>query len=91
MSRTQGADLNAARQAAADAPDDIDAQLLIADLDVSGGHVDDAFDRLIQLIKRLPADDREQVRERLIELFTVVGTSDPRVATARRALAAALF
>jgi len=91
MSRTQGADLNTARQAAGDAPDDIDAQLLVADLDVSGGHVDDAFDRLIQLIKRLPGDERERVRERLIELFTVVGTADPRVATARRALAAALF
>jgi putative thioredoxin len=31
------------------------------------------------------------VRMRLVELFTVVGTSDPRVAQARRALASALF
>jgi len=91
MSRVDGADLNAARQAAADAPDDIDAQLLVTDLDISGGHVDDAFDRLIQLVKRLPAEEREPIRERLIELFTVVGQSDPRVATARRALAAALY
>jgi len=91
MSRVDGADLNAARQAAADAPDDVDAQLLVADLDISGGHVDDAFDRLIQLVKRLPGDEREPIRERLIELFTVVGQSDPRVATARRALAAALY
>ena len=91
MSRTAGADLQQARDAAADAPDDLAAQLLVADLDVSGGHVDDAFDRLIQLISRLPADEREGVRERLIELFTVVGLTDPRVATARRALARALF
>ncbi len=91
MSRTQGADLTAARTAAGDDPDDVAAQLLVADLDVSGGHVDDAFDRLIQLVKRLPADEREAVRERLIELFTVVGQGDPRVATARRALAAALY
>jgi putative thioredoxin len=91
MGRTQDADLTAARAAAADAPDDLDAQLLVADLDVSGGHVEDAFDRLIALVKRLDADDRERVRERLLELFTVVGAADPRVTAARRALATALF
>lgn len=91
LARTQDADLQAARKAAADAPDDLEAQMLVADLDVSGGHVDDAFDRLIQLVKRTTGDERESVRERLIELFTVVGTADPRVASARRALASALF
>lgn len=91
LARTQGADLQAARKAAADAPDDLDAQMLVADLDVSGGHVDDAFDRLIQLVKRTSDDDRERVRQRLLDLFTVVGVADPRVATARRALASALF
>ncbi len=91
LARTQGVDLQAARKAAADAPDDLDAQMLVADLDVSGGHVDDAFDRLIQLVKRTSEDDRERVRQRLLDLFTVVGIADPRVATARRALASALF
>jgi len=91
MHRTAGADLNAARKAAGDSPADVEAQLLVADLDVAGGHVEDAFDRLIQLIKRLPADEREPIRARLIELFTVVGLADPRVATSRRALAAALY
>jgi len=91
MGRTRDADLTSARAAAADAPDDLDAQLLVADLDVSGGHVQDAFDRLIELVKRLDGDDRDRVRERLLELFTVVGAGDPRVAGARRALASALF
>jgi putative thioredoxin len=91
LARTRGADLQSARAAAAQSPDDIDAQLLVADLDVSGGHVDDAFTRLIDLIKRTQADERETVRTRLLELFTVVGVADPRVATARRALASALF
>ena len=63
----------------------------VADLDVSGGYVDDAFGRLIDLIRRTADEERERVRVRLIELFTVVGASDPRVATARRALASALF
>jgi putative thioredoxin len=91
IARTRGADLNEARAAAAERPDDIDAQVLIADLDVSGGHGDDAFGRLIELVGRLAGDDRERVRVRLVELFTVVGTTDPRVAQARRALASRLF
>lgn len=91
LARTTGADLQAARKAAGDAPDDLEAQMLVADLDVSGGHVDDAFARLIELIKRTAGDERENVRTRLVELFTVVGNADPRVATARRALASALF
>lgn len=91
MRRTQGADLQTARAAAADAPDDLDAQLLVADLDVSGGHVQDAFDRLLDVIRRTAGDDRDRVRERLVELFTVVGIDDPRVAQARRSLATALY
>lgn len=91
LARTHGAELDTARRAAADAPDDVDAQLLVADLDVSGGHVEDAFARLIDLVRRTTGDDRERIRTRLVELFTVVGTDDPRVADARRALASALF
>ncbi|MGH3425295.1 MAG: tetratricopeptide repeat protein, partial [Nocardioidaceae bacterium] len=91
MQRTKDADLDAARAAAADRPEDLDAQMLVADLDVSGGHVEDAFGRLIDVVKRASGDDRERVRQRLLDLFTIVGTEDPRVATARRALASALF
>ena len=91
MARTQGVDLQQARTAAADVPEDVEAQLLVADLDVSGGHVDDAFDRLIQLVARTTESDRDRVRERLLELFVVVGSDDPRVATARRRLATALY
>ncbi len=91
LARTQNVDLPTARKAAADAPEDLEAQMLVADLDVSGGHVDDAFNRLIELVKRTAGDDRDSVRERLLELFTVVGTADPRVAAARRTLASALF
>jgi putative thioredoxin len=91
LERTKDADLQAARKAAGDTPGDLDAQLLVADLDVSGGHVQDAFDRLIEVIRGLPADERDPVRERLLELFLVVGTSDPSVAAARRALAAVLY
>lgn len=91
LDRVQGAELQAARTAAAAAPTDVDAQLLVADLDVAGGHVDDAFERLLDLFQTLPNDERAPVRERLLELFGVVGDADPRVARARTRLASLLF
>lgn len=91
LQRTQGADLHAARAAAAANPDDIAAQTLVADLDMLGGHVEDAFNRLIGLVARTSGDERNQAREHLIGLFAAVGNDDPRVLKGRQALASALF
>lgn len=91
LKRTQGADLNQAREAAAANPDDVDAQLMAADLDLLGGHVDDAFNRLIDLVRRTSEADRDTARNHLIALFGAVGNQDPRVQRARRDLASALF
>lgn len=91
LQRVQGLDLQEARAAAAAAPRDLDAQFAVADLDVSGGHVDDAFERLLDLFAVLPADERAPVRERLLELFGLVGDADPRVIRARGRLASLLF
>lgn len=91
MQRTQGADLQSARAAAASNPDDIDAHLLVADLDLLGGHVEDAFIRLIDLVRRTVEDDREKARGHLLGLFEVMGAQDERVVKARRSLMSALF
>ena len=91
MHRTRTADLAAVRKAAADAPEDVDAQMAVADMDVMGGQVEDAFRRLLDAVRGSVGDEREKVRLRLIELFDVVGPTDPRVGEARRALSAALF
>jgi putative thioredoxin len=91
MQRTAGADVQAARTAAAQTPTDITAQMLVADLDVLGGNVEDAFVRLIDTVRATEGDERNTVREHLIELFAVVGTHDERVHKARRALMSALF
>jgi putative thioredoxin len=91
LQRTQGVDLNAAREAAAANRDDIDAQTLVADLDLLGGHVDDAFDRLVDLVRRTAGDERNRVREHLLGLFAAVGNDDPRVLKGRQNLASALF
>ncbi len=91
MQRTRGVDLQAAREAAAAAPDDVEAQTLVADLDLLGGHVDDAFNRLIDLVRRTSDKERDAAREHLIGLFGAVGNDDPRVLRARQNLASALF
>ncbi|MFI2704166.1 tetratricopeptide repeat protein [Cellulosimicrobium composti] len=91
LQRTRDADLAAVRAAAADAPGDVDAQLAIADLDLLGGHVDDALGRLLDLLPGADADAKEKLRVRLLDYFEVVGTTDPRVAKARQRLAISLY
>jgi putative thioredoxin len=91
LKRTEGVDLTEARAAAAASPDDVDAQTLVADLDLLGGHVEDAFNRLVDLVRRTSDADRDTARTHLIGLFGAVGNEDPRVQRARRDLASALF
>lgn len=91
LQRTSGVDLNEARAAAAAAPDDVDAQTLVADLDLFGGHVEDAFARLVELVRRTSDKERDRAREHLLGLFAAVGNDDPRVLKGRQALASELF
>jgi putative thioredoxin len=91
LGRVQEMDPQQVRKEAAEKPGDAEAQIAAADLDLAGGHVEDAFGRLIETVGRTAGDDRETVRVRLLKLFDVVGADDPRVIAARRALARALF
>jgi putative thioredoxin len=91
LQRTQGVDPDAAREAAAAKPDDVDAQTLVSDLDLLGGQVDDAFARLVDLVRRTAGDERDRAREHLLGLFAAVGNDDPRVLRGRQNLASALF
>lgn len=90
LERVRNVDPASARVAAGD-PQDVDAQLLVADLDVLGGHVEDAFARLIDTVRITNGPERERARQHLLSLFEVVGGGDPRVVKARLALANALF
>jgi putative thioredoxin len=91
MRRTRDVDPPAARAAAAANPQDAAAQIVVADLDVLGGHVEDAFSRLIDTVRVTAADERDAARKHLVELFELVGIDDPRVQKARLKLANALF
>jgi putative thioredoxin len=89
--RVNSYDEAAARRAAAGRPDDVDAQSKVADLDLANGRVDDAFDRLLGLIRRTSGEDRDQARRHLIGLFDIFPPGDPRVAKARSTLSTLLF
>lgn len=91
LARLKGHTAADIRSAAADAPRDVDAQLLVADLDLSGGHVEDAFDRLLSVFPTADAAGRESIRLRLLDYFEIVGVDDPRVVRARSRLAALLY
>lgn len=91
LRRTMRADADAARAAAEQRPDDVAAQSLVADLDLVAGHVEQAFARLVETVRRTTGADRQAAREHLVALFDVVGPDDPRVGAARTALANALF
>ncbi|MEU5938735.1 tetratricopeptide repeat protein [Micromonospora sp. NPDC047548] len=89
--RVAGVDPQAALAAAQGASDDVEAQLLAADIEVLSGLAEQAYARLVGLVRRTAGDDREKVRQHLVSLFTIAGPDDPAVASARRALASALF
>ncbi|CAL9307059.1 MULTISPECIES: tetratricopeptide repeat protein [unclassified Streptomyces] len=91
LGRVQGMDPQQVRKNAADDPKDVPAQLAAADLDLVGGHVQDAFARLVDTVRRTTGDDRNAARVRLLELFEVIGPDDPRVVKARGDLARVLF
>ncbi len=87
MRRTKGVDVEQTLKLAAASPDSVEPQLLAADLELLGGAVDRAFDRLIALVSRLSGDERKQATDHLLGLLDLVGNEDPSVLDARRRLA----
>ena len=89
--RVNGYDEAAARRTAASSPDDVDAQSQVADLDLASGRIDEAFDRLLGVIRRTSGEDRNRARLHLIGLFDIFPPRDPRVTKARGTLSSLLF
>jgi putative thioredoxin len=72
-------------------PEDIDAQLSAADVELASQRVEKAFGRLLDVIRRTSGPDRDKARTHLVELFGLFPAEDPLVAKARRDLASALY
>jgi putative thioredoxin len=90
LARVESTDPSAVTRADA-APQDVDAQLAAADVEVASQQPERAFERLVAAVRRLTGDDRDRVRAHLVELFDLFPPDDARVTAARRALARALF
>ena len=91
MRRVSGYDPASASRDAAQRPDDPEAQIRVADIEIASGRIEEAFDRLLGVIKRTSGDARNQARVHLIELFEIFPPGDPAVKAARSRLATLLF
>jgi putative thioredoxin len=91
MRRINEADLEATQAAALERPDDVETNLLLADLELGAGDIEASFGRLLAVIRGTSGADRDTARKRLLELFLVVGSDHPLVIKGRRDLTSALF
>jgi putative thioredoxin len=89
--RVSSYDQARARRDAAEHPGDVQAQIRVADIDLASGRVEEAFDRLLGVIRRTSGEDREQARAHLVGLFDILPPRDPRVTKARSTLSSLLF
>jgi putative thioredoxin len=89
--RVSSYDQAKARRDAAEHPDDVDAQIRVADIDLVSGRAEAAFDRLLGVIRRTSGEQREQARKHLVSLFDILPPRDPQLTRARSALSALLF
>jgi len=91
IKRVGGYDQAAARRDAAASPSDVDAQLRVADIELASGRTEEAFDRLLGVIRRTSGDERNKARVQLLSLFDIFPPDDPQVKRARSQLTALLF
>jgi len=91
LERVQNLDATAVRSLAADKPNDVGSALQVADLDMVGGHVEDAFVRLLGLYPMVDEDAKEVLRTRILSYFIVAGVTTDVVKRARGQLANLMF
>ncbi|KFI69564.1 tetratricopeptide repeat protein [Bifidobacterium magnum] len=91
LARSANADVREVREAAAANPDDVNAQLAVADIDMIGGQIQDAFDRLLDFVAAGHKSEIEPVRQRLLEYFLIPDATDERLNRARRRLATLMY
>jgi putative thioredoxin len=72
-------------------PDDVAAQLRVADWDMASGDAEKAFDRILAVIKRTSGAERNTARLHLLDLFEVLSPDDERLKKARTQLTLLLF
>lgn len=79
LGRLDGKDPAALLTAAQQRPDDVDAQLAAADVELMGGRPADAFNRIIQVVRSTHDEERETARTRLLDLLRWSDNLPPRL------------
>jgi putative thioredoxin len=82
--------MTVSREAAAH-PEDVAAQLRVADFEMASGDAEKAFDRVLAVIKRTAGAERNTARLHLLDLFEVLSPEDERLKKARSQLTLLLF
>ena len=80
-----------ARREAAEHPGDVEAQARVADIDMATGRIEEAFNRLLGVVRRTSGEERDQARVHLVGLFELLPPNDPQVRKARSTLSSLLF
>ncbi|HEU5386905.1 MAG TPA: tetratricopeptide repeat protein [Streptosporangiaceae bacterium] len=80
-----------ARRDAAEHPADVDAQIKVADIELASGRVEEAFNRLLGVVRRTSGEERDQARKHLVSLFDLLPPNEPLVKKARSSLSSLLF
>jgi len=80
-----------ARKDAAEHPGDVEAQARVADIDMASGRIEEAFNRLLGVVRRTSGEERDQARVHLVGLFELLPPNDPQVRKARSTLSSLLF
>ncbi len=88
LARTKGVDFEAVLGSA---PENTEQVLLKADALVAVGHSGQGYQTILTRFAAADKDERETLRKRLLELFSIAQPDSPEVAQARRTLAALLY
>ena len=91
LMRTDGLQLDDVIAESTSNPTDITLQLKAADVEIVNGGVEAAFTRLLHAVRATSGEDRTKVKDHLLNLFSLIDQSDPRLVAARKELASALF
>ena len=89
--RVSSYDQAKARRDAAEHPGDVEAQARVADIDIATGRIEEAFNRLLGVVRRTSGEERDQARVHLVGLFELLPPNDPQVRKARSTLSSLLF
>ncbi len=89
--KPEDSELATLKQAAADAPADMDAQLAYANAAFAAGDRDAAADTLLAMIEADNEWNEGAARAKLLQIFEAIGLEDPWVSACRRKLSLLLF